>query len=181
MKQEIINILVKTGILRKRQIDISKIKSAIEFAKINAGVTKSIPLNDNSATLIFREIYESIRQLGDVKWWISGYEPQNHDISLGILKEIEIRNKVKLNFLERFKQIRHDANYKGFRISVSQAKEIIEFWDECGKDIIDHLLKAININENLISFALLKSTVKKLSKNLVSGSSNHKTKKIYII
>lgn len=143
MKQEIINALVKTGILKKRQADISKIKSAIEFAKINAGVAKSIPLNDNSATLIFREIYESIRQLGDIKWWISGYEPQNHEISLDILKDMEIKNKVKLNFLERFKQIRHDANYKGFRISVSQAKEIIEFWDECSRDIINNLSGAI--------------------------------------
>ncbi len=146
MKQEIINMLAKTGILRKRQRDISKIKSAIEFAKINAGVAKSIPLNKDSATLIFREIYESVRQLGDVKWWISGYEPQNHEISLDILKEMEIKNKVKLNFLERFKQIRHDANYKGFRVSVSQAEEIIDFWNECCGDITDNLLKATRIN-----------------------------------
>lgn len=143
MKKEMMDTLVKTGILRKRQVDLPKIKSAMESAKINAGVAKSIPLNDNSATLIFREIYESIRQLGDAKWWSLGYEPQNHDITLEILKEIEIKSKIKLNFLERFKQIRHDANYRGFRVSISQAKEIIEFWNECGKDIIDNILKQL--------------------------------------
>jgi hypothetical protein len=143
MKQKIINTLVKLGTLRQKQIDISKIKSVIESAKINASVAKSIPLNDDSATLIFREIYESIRQLGDIRWWISGYEPQTHEIRLDILKEMEIKNKVKLNFLERFKQIRHDANYKGFRVSASQAKEIIEFWDGCSKDIIDNLSRAV--------------------------------------
>ena len=140
MKKEIINTLVRTGILRPKEINTPKIKSAIESAKINAAVAKSVSLNEDSATLIFREIYESIRQLGDAKWWSIGYEPQNHDITLEILKEMEIKNKLKLNFLERFKRIRHDANYRGFRVSASQAKEIIEFWDLCSEDIIKNIL-----------------------------------------
>ena len=139
MKQEILNTLVKTGILRKKENDLSKIRSAIDSARMNTDVAKSIPLNEKSATLIFREFYESIRQLGDAKWWKLGYEPQNHDITLEILKEIELNNKIKLNFLERFKKIRHDANYRGFRVSVSQANEIIEFWDECSEDIIKNI------------------------------------------
>lgn len=143
MKKEIIETLVKTGILRKRDIDPHKIKSAIDSAIINTKVAKKVPLDNQSATLIFREIYESIRQLGDAKWWSLGYEPQNHDITLAILKEMEIKNKLKLNFLDRYKQIRHDANYKGFRVSVSQAKEIIEFWNECSKDIINYILREL--------------------------------------
>ena len=139
MKEEIIRTLVKTGILRKKETEQSKIKSAVDSAKINARVAKGVSLNDDSATLVFREIYESIRQLGEAKWWSLGYEPQNHDITLESLKEMEIKDKIKLNFLERFKKIRHDANYQGFRVSVSQAKEIIELWDLCSKDIIDNI------------------------------------------
>jgi len=145
MKKEIINTLAKTGILRTRQPDLERISSMLESSEINANVAKSVLLNDESATLIFREIYESIRQLGDAKWWIIGYEPTNHEISLEILKEIEIKNKIKLNFLERFKKIRNDANYRGFRVSVSQAKEIIDFWNSCGKEIIEKIKKDIII------------------------------------
>ena len=144
MKRETILALLKTGIIRPKQLDVNKIKSAIESVKTNTRVAKSISLNEDSATLIFREIYESIRQLGDIRLWILGYEPHNHEISLDMLKEMDIKNKVKLNFLERFKKIRHDANYHGFRVSVSQAEEITKFWDECCKDIIDILLKAIS-------------------------------------
>ena len=140
MKKEIIDTLVKTGILRIRQLDLEKIKSLIESAKINANVAKNIPLTEESATLIFREMYESIRQLGDAKWWLMGFEPTNHEISLEILKEMEIKEKIKLNFLDRFKRIRHDANYRGFRVSISQAKEIIDFWDICGGEIIQTIL-----------------------------------------
>lgn len=144
MKKEIINTLVKTGILRKRQIDKEKIKSLIKSAEIDARIAKSISLNENSATLIFREIYEPIRQLGDAKWWSLGYEPSNHEISLEILKEIDIKEKIKLNYLNRFKKIRHDANYKGFRVSVSQTEEIIDFWNKCCKEIINILIKKLN-------------------------------------
>jgi len=141
MKKESIDSLVKLGVLRPKQLDFEKIKSALKFAEINVNVAKAVPLNENSATLIFREIYESVKQLGDISWWLLGYEPSNHEISMDILKETEIKDKVKLNFLDRFKKIRHDANYRGFMVLESQAKEMLEFWDTCGKEILK-LLKA---------------------------------------
>jgi len=143
MKEELIKTLLKSGILRRRQLDKERIKSVLNSAKITVNVVKRIPLNEESATLIFREIYESIRQLGDAKWWIKGYEPLNHDISLESLKEANIKEKFKLNHLERFKKIRHDANYKGFKVLVSQAKEILSFWEDCGKEVLDLLLKKV--------------------------------------
>lgn len=143
MKDENIKILVRAGILRQRQKDNEKIKSMINSAEINAKVTRTIQLNDESATLIFREMYESVRQLGDAYWWAIGFEPSNHEISLEALKELKIKESVKLNQLNRFKQIRHDANYKGFRVTISQAKEIINFWDSCSKEIIAIIVSTI--------------------------------------
>ena len=143
MKKEIIQMLLDSGQLRIRQPDIERIKSLIKSAETNAKVVKNIALNDDSATVIFREIYESIRQLGDAKWWLIGYEPLNHEVSLDILKEMDIKEKIRLNFLRRFKKIRHDANYRGFKVSFSQAKEIIDFWDKCGKEIVEILYKEI--------------------------------------
>ncbi|MBM3200566.1 hypothetical protein FJZ53_06520 [Candidatus Woesearchaeota archaeon] len=146
MKQENISVWVKSGILRLRQVDTEKIRSMITSAEVNARVAKSIALDKNSATLIFREIYESIRQLGDAAWWLQGYEPTNHEISVEILKEMEIKEKLKLNFLDRFKKIRHDANYRGFIVTIHQAEEIIDFWNKCGKDIINNLSSRMKKN-----------------------------------
>jgi len=144
MKKEFIEIWLKSGILRKRQNDNEKIKSMLNSAEINAKVTKKIKLDEDTATLIFREIYESIRQLGDVKWGLLGYEPSNHEISINILKEFDIKEKLKLNSLDRFKKIRHDINYRGFRATTNQAEEIVEFWNKCGEEIIKILKKEIN-------------------------------------
>lgn len=141
MRKETIEALIRSERLRIRQQDTEKIKSIIKSAEINARVAKNIPLNDDSATVVFREIYESIRQLGDARWWLLGFEPLDHEISLEILKEMDIEEKIRLNHLNRFKKIRHDANYRGFRVLISQAKEIKEFWDKCGKEIIEILSK----------------------------------------
>ncbi len=143
MRKDMIDNLVKIGELRIRQKDAEKIKSIIKSAENTAGVVKSIKLDENSATVIFREMYEAIRQLGDAKWWLLGFEPLNHDISLEILKELDIKEKFRLNFLKRFKKIRHDANYRGFRVTASQAKELLDFWDICGKEIITILKREL--------------------------------------
>ena len=144
MKKEQINIWLKTGALRYKQKDTEKIKSMINSAEINAKVTRTIKLNNDTATLIFREIYESIRQLGDAKLGLLGFEPGNHEVSMEVLKEFDIKDKVKLNLLDRFKKTRHDINYRGFRTSISQAEEILEFWDKCGEEILKVLKKEVN-------------------------------------
>lgn len=134
---------VRNKQVRLRQLDVPRIKSMIEFSQTNAKVAKKVPLNDESATLIFREIYESIRQLGDAKLWLEGFEPLSHEVSMEMLKEIDIKNKVALNHLMRFKRIRNDANYRGNKVALSQAKEIIEFWEKCSLEIIDLLLNEL--------------------------------------
>lgn len=143
MKKDFIEIWLKTGIIRNRQKDIKEIQSMINSAEINIKVVKTIKINEETATLIFREMYESIRQLGEARWLILGYEPTNHEISLESLKELNVKEKIKLNSLDRFKKIRHDINYKGFRATVLQAEEILDFWDKCGEEILRILKKEI--------------------------------------
>jgi len=127
--------------IRKRSLDKERITSMIEAAVMNMGIVKTIPLTEQSAILIFRETYESIRQLGDAKWWLLGYEPRNHEVSMEVLKEMDITQKVRLNHLSRFKMIRNDTNYRGFKVSAAQAKEIVEFWDSCSAEILSLLQK----------------------------------------
>ena len=141
MKKELIEMYIKTNQIRIRQPDKERIKSIIESAKINARIAKTVNLNQDSATLVFREIYESIRQLGDAKWWSVGYGPRNHEVSIDIIKELDVKEKILLNNLSRFKRIRHDANYRAFKVTVAQANEIVAFWDKCSGDIIQEINK----------------------------------------
>lgn len=143
MRKETIELLLGRGALRIRQDDNERIRSLVRSAAVDAHAAKSVPLREETATLIFRGIYEPLRQLGDAQWWLLGYEPQDHHTSLESLKDLEVEARIKLHFLDRFRKIRNDANYRGMRVTVSQAKEILDFWDSCGKDIVQLLLKQV--------------------------------------
>ena len=143
MKKEQKEQWVRGYQLRKRSLDKEKVKSMIESSITNMTIVKTVPLTEQSAILIFRETYESIRQLGDARWWLLGYEPRNHEVSMEILKEMDITEKVRLNHLSRFKTIRNDTNYRGFKVTVAQAKEILEFWGACSEEIISLLLREL--------------------------------------
>ena len=143
MKKEQIDQWVQRDQIRKRLLDKDRVRSMIESSTTNMIIVKTVPLTEQSAILIFRETYESVRQLGDAKWWLSGYEPRSHEVSMELLQEMDIKEKIRLNHLNRFKKIRNDANYRGFRVTIEQAKEVLEFWDTCSQEIISFLTKEI--------------------------------------
>ncbi|MBS3075281.1 hypothetical protein J4429_02360 [Candidatus Pacearchaeota archaeon] len=144
MDKSMIDSLIKVKALRFRQLDSERIKSLIESAEKTANFIKTLELKEESSNIIFRELYESIRQLGEARWRIIGYEPLNHEISLDGLIDLDIKEKTMLNHLARFKKIRHDSNYKGIFVSVNQAKEILDFWNKCGEGILEILKKDLN-------------------------------------
>ena len=87
-----IDFLIREGRLKVRGPDIPRVRSMLESAKKNLKVVRKIPITYDSATLIFREIYESIRQVGDARLWSLGYEPiLSHDVSMEVLKEMKIK------------------------------------------------------------------------------------------
>ena len=143
MKKEQIEQWVRGDQLRKKSLDREKVKLMIESSTTNMNIVKTISISEHSAVLIFRETYESIRQLGDARWWLLGYEPRNHEVSMEILREMNIKEKTRLNHLSRFKSSRNDTNDRGFKVTVAQAKEIVEFWDACSQEIISILLKEL--------------------------------------
>lgn len=140
MNKARIEQFVRNGKLRIRSVDIPRIKSLLASAKENARAVKKIHINEENATLVFREFYESIRQIGDVRWWSSGYEPvASHEVSMEILMEMKIKNSFMLRRLDRFRRIRNNANYRGYKVTVEQAKEISKFWDYCGVQLIKEI------------------------------------------
>jgi hypothetical protein len=145
MEKTRITQLIRDGKLRIRSTDIPRIKSLLDSARNNAEVAIKVPITEESATLIFREFYESIRQIGDARWWSLGYEPTaSHEVSMEILKEINIKDRLKLNSLERFRRTRNNANYRGYKVTIQEAKEIVDFWNSCALELMKKIESSVN-------------------------------------
>lgn len=144
MNRRDIEYLIRIGQLRKRRIDLERVRSMLALSLECVRVVERIPLDEESATVVFREVYESIRQLGDAKLWFLGYEPLTHEACVSVLKGMSVCKGELLNRLGRFKKMRHDANYRGLRVLTGQAKDILDFWERCGKEIAQLLLSKLN-------------------------------------
>ena len=114
--------------IRKKSPDLARAKSLVQAAESTSREILKLPLDTATATIIFREIYECIRQLGDARWWMLGYSPEGHEASMEILKEEKIAKSALLPKLDRFRQIRNSANYSGYLVSPAVAQEILDFW-----------------------------------------------------
>ncbi len=136
MKQEKIQKLLSERNIRIKERNPAEARSYVHASQRVARFTLTFEPSEENATMIFRELYECIRQLGDTLWLLEGYESQTHDATMIILKDLDIPHKIKLYFLDRYKMIRHDANYRGVLVSIEQAKEIIDFWNICSEEII---------------------------------------------
>lgn len=127
---------LRTGLVRRRQADIPRIRSMLEVAEMRALTAVQITITERSAISVFSELYEAIRQLGDAHLWLQNLEPRDHEVSLAALQAMTVKEAAQLNHLDRFRRIRNDVNYRGHRTSVEQAQEILGFWNACGAEIL---------------------------------------------
>ena len=127
--------------IRRRSPDRLRAKSLLEAAESTMKGLGAVRLTEGTGTIIFRETYESLRQLGDARWWLLGYEPRDHEVSMEVLMAEKIPHSARLAKLDRYREIRNNANYKGYVISGAVAQEILDFWKECGIEIMEKLRK----------------------------------------
>jgi len=137
MEDKLLKEYLNKGSLKKRSPDTNRANSLIKAAEITAKATLKVPLYKENTIMIFRELYETLRQLGDAKLWKLGYEARQHEPSIRILMDAKIKDKIALNRLDRFRIIRNDANYRGNQITLDQVKEILDFWKNYGKELIE--------------------------------------------
>lgn len=134
-----LDYLISKGRIRKTSPDKARARSLVQASEATMAAVLSITLNETTSTLIFREAYESIRQLGDARWRLLGYAPEDHQVISEILKEEKLTHSALLEKFDRFRQIRHNANYGGYTVSVAVAQEILDFWESCGKELLSKL------------------------------------------
>ncbi len=130
MEKSKIRELESAGHIVRKTVNKPLSESLIEAALESADFALANNINEKTATGVFKEMYDAFRQLGDARWWLLGFETHNHKASMEILMNAPIIGGFKLKQLDRFRKIRNDANYRGFKISPQVANEIVLLWQD---------------------------------------------------
>lgn len=125
--------------------DVPKAKSLLTAAKRDITFTATLPITEQSAPTIVRNIYESFRMLGEARLALAGIKSADHNTQLQELERLDVKTQRPLATIRTLKDLRNNINYRGYSPSIDEAQNAISLVDAC----FDPLYKSIkNETEN---------------------------------
>ena len=131
---------MKKGEVRKTTKDISLAESLVKRLKENADYILTLESTEKSAPIIFRNLYDCLREAVDAILALEGYKSYSHQASIIFLKNFKDFSEEDLQKLDNFRKKRNNSLYYGKPIILDETKEIIEFY----KNKIMIMLNIIN-------------------------------------
>ena len=129
---------LEKGDVRKVSKDFALAKSLKIGAIERADYIFELKLKEKSATIIFENLYESLRELGDSILALEGFKSYSHLATLMYLKKYGFDESF-INKFNNFRIKRNNSKYYGKKIIIEETEEIIKFY----KENINKLLKVI--------------------------------------
>lgn len=97
-------------------------KSKIRFERI---INKQVEKQESS--IIFEDIYESLREATQALMEIKGYKPYSHEAIIAFLSEKKVLKPAEINVIDNYRILRNKSVYSAENISVSKCEEAVKF------------------------------------------------------
>lgn len=117
------NSLAKTASPDKGEAEVLMSKSG---GRLNFSINIR-EINENTASYIFEDIYECLREAAQSLMSLKGYKPYSHEALISFLKEFFTFPESDIAAFDRYRILRNKAVYKGEKLSVEVCKEALNF------------------------------------------------------
>ena len=114
---------IKSGEVRRAEIDKVLAKSILNTSKSDLLFFNNLKINENSARKIVSNCYDILRSVLEAISALDGYKIYSHEAFTYFLQELG-ENDISLKF-DRLRKIRNNITYYGKSISTEEAKDII--------------------------------------------------------
>ncbi len=105
--------------------------SIIESARKTMDFTLQLPVNEQSAITIARNIYECFRSLGDALLVNKGINAEDHVLPIKEISQLQIDSQRPIALVENLRRLRHNINYYGYNPSVNEVNDGISIAKAC--------------------------------------------------
>jgi hypothetical protein len=112
--------LILQGLVREIPPNNARAKSLHEMSLQTLKVMLQLGITKENSSIIFRELYECLRQEIEAVGYRKGLKFENHE-SLKVFLEEVLANKPLANDFDRYRKIRNGINYYGDKVSVETA------------------------------------------------------------
>lgn len=92
-----------------------------DFKKIQ----ESLPISDDTASLVVKNVYDSVRALLQAFLAAEGWTPYSHEAIIAFNHEKGNITEEETNRLDKFRELRNDISYRAVRATPEEARELI--------------------------------------------------------
>jgi len=124
---------------RIKRPDTKNALSIVDAAERELNYTLRLPVNEESAFNIIRNIYECFRMLGDARLVSSGITSQDHVEQIKELEKIQVKTDRPIKLINALRRIRHNINYYGYIPSKAEAEDAISIAKACFSPILESI------------------------------------------
>ncbi len=121
---------VEEGKVVKKHPDPSEARSLFAQAKARLEDLRALPLGEANAPFRFEDAYEALREAVQAFLSLRGYKPYSHEAVFAFALEQELLPEGRARTADRYREIRNDISYRGKRVTVQEAEEILAFVGE---------------------------------------------------
>lgn len=87
----------------------------------------NMPITEKTATIIFENVYEAIRESGQSLMQIEGYKPYSHEAVIAFLESNKSLDRLELSEFDNYRILRNRAVYEAKDISTQTCSRAINF------------------------------------------------------
>jgi len=118
---------LKQNLVRKSWPNISMAKSLINKASVKLQRIKKGSMHEEESSIIFEDIYESLREASQSLMELKGFKPYSHEALVSFLKENKMLPLEQVSIIDNYRIVRNNSVYKAERVSLEKCKEALVF------------------------------------------------------
>ena len=126
---------------RIKRPDTKNALSIVNAAERELNYTLKLPVNEESAFNVIRNIYECFRMLGAARLVSKGINSQDHIEQIKELETIQVKTDRPIKLINALRRIRHNINYYGYIPSKAEAEDAISIAKACFSPILESIRK----------------------------------------
>lgn len=118
---------IKNNLVKKKSVDRSEANALMRKAgeRLEFSI-KTRKINEKTASFIFEDIYECLREASQSLMSLKGYKPYSHEALIAFLKNLNLLES-DIEMFDKYRILRNKAVYGGERISVEKCNEALRF------------------------------------------------------
>ncbi|MBI3034163.1 hypothetical protein HYY72_03305 [Candidatus Woesearchaeota archaeon] len=119
---------MEKGDVKKVSKDFALARSLIESADMRIRFVSKENVNGESATIIYEQVYDALRELLDSILALEGYKSYSHVASIIYLRKYQEFTPAEINKLDEARRKRNNSKYYGEQTIPEETKELLAFY-----------------------------------------------------